>query len=340
MAHETFIDTSGSAHRSIYGTGHYAPNSLFPARGGSGIGMTVVTRPPSGLPKSGRLLTPGRACDNPDVSDRKRGIYLPMLTPDLQDLRIDVGSGERHPTGNRSGSSRRRPVLLACCLALMCMPSAARAARPMVTDDARITDPYACQLEAWQKVLRGSREYWAFPACNPTGNLEITLGVNDLPGDDGGRVTDYVLQGKTLFREFETNSYGWGLAAGIVRHADPMPGQGRTGATYFYLPYSASFRDDLFIVHLNLGAQDNRDRDAKPVIYGAGTEINFTRRFALIAEIYGDSLGSPYYQAGVRIWVVPGRFQIDATQGARFGDFGESRWWTIGVRLISPPFLK
>jgi hypothetical protein len=210
----------------------------------------------------------------------------------------------------------------------------------MITDDARITDAGACQLEAWQKTLRDSREYWAFPACNPTGNLEITLGANDLPYGNGGRAIDYVLQGKTLFRELETNGYAWGLAAGVVAHADPMPGQGRMSAAYFYLPFSASFRDDLFIVHLNLGAQDNRDRDVKPVTYGAGTEINFTRRFALIAESYGDDRGTPYYQAGVRIWVVPGRFQIDATQGARFGDSKESRWWTVGVRLISPPFLK
>jgi hypothetical protein len=263
-----------------------------------------------------------------------------MLTPGLRDPRNDIGTGKRCPAVDRAGDFQLRPMLLACCLALMCMPPSARAARPMVTDDARITDPGACQLEAWQKNLRDGRERWAFPACNPTGNLEITLGVNDLPGDDGGRLTDYLLQAKTLFRELETNGYGWGLAAGVVAHADPMPGQGRMGAAYFYLPFSASFRNDLFIVHLNLGAQDNRDRDAKPVIYGAATEINFTRQFALIAETYGDSLGSPYYQAGVRIWVVPGRLQIDATQGARFGDLSESRWWTVGVRLISPPFLK
>ena len=241
---------------------------------------------------------------------------------------------------SRPATTRRRSTLVAYCLVLMQAAPSARAARPMVTDDARITDPYACQLEAWQKSTRSGHEYWAFPACNPTGNLEITLGVNDLPGDGGGRIYDYVLQGKTLFRELETNGYGWGLAAGVYAHADPMPGQGRMGASYFYLPFSASFRDDLFIIHLNLGAQDNRDRDAKPVVYGAGMEINFTRRFALIAETYGDSLGSPYYQAGVRIWIIPGRFQIDATQGARFGDFSESRWWTIGVRLISPPFMK
>jgi len=248
-----------------------------------------------------------------------------MLTPDLQTPKRGV---------------RRCKALLAGCFAMMETAYSAHAARPMITDDARITDAQACQMEAWQKVNRGSREHWAFPACNPTGNLEITLGVNDLPDGSGGRNNDYVLQGKTLFRVLETNGYGWGLAAGMMRHADPLPGQPHASAAYFYLPFSASFRDDFIVLHLNLGAQDNRDRDAKPVTYGAGTEISFTRRFTLIAEAFGDDRGSPYYQAGIRLWAVPGRFQIDATYGAHSGEPGATRWWTIGVRLISPAFMK
>jgi hypothetical protein len=210
----------------------------------------------------------------------------------------------------------------------------------MITDDARITDAQACQVEAWQKVNRGSREHWAFPACNPTGNFEFTLGANDLPDGSGGRLNDFVFQGKTLFKPLVTNGYGLGLAAGVVRHGDPQPGERHTSAAYFYVPVSLSFRDDLVVLHLNAGAQDNRDRDIKPITYGAGTEINLTQRFALIAETFGDDRGSPYYQAGVRLWAVPGRFQIDATYGAHAGERDATRWWTIGVRLISPPFLR
>lgn len=236
--------------------------------------------------------------------------------------------------------ARRYAALLACCLVLAQPVSSAHAARPMITDDARIVDASACQVESWQKVSQGRRERWAFPACNPTGNLEFTFGANDLPDGNGGRANDYVLQGKTLFRTLEINGYAWGLAAGVIRHNDPAPGQGRLSAAYFYLPISVSFKDDLFIVHMNLGAQNNRDTGTKPFTYGLGTEVNFTPRLALIAETYGDDRNRPFYQAGVRFWVVPGRFQIDATRGAQSGEFGSSRWWTIGVRLISPPFLK
>jgi hypothetical protein len=230
------------------------------------------------------------------------------------------------------------PILIAAGLALL--PPAAHAARPMVTDDARITDPQSCQIETWTKSTRAGREYWAFPACNPTGNLEWTLGGNTLPDGTGGHVGDYLLQGKTLFRQLETNDFAWGLAAGIIRHGDPLVGQDRTSATYFYVPISASFADDRLIIHVNVGAQDNRDTDSKPVTYGLGSEINLTQRFALIVETYGDNRTRQYFQGGVRIWIVPGRFQIDATRGAQSGDYGGSNWWTIGLRLISPAFIK
>ncbi len=42
----------------------------------------------------------------------------------------------------------------------------------------------------------------------------------------------------------------------------------------------------------------------------------------------------------VCVWVVPDRVQIDATVGAQAGDYGASRWISIGMRLLSPPFLK
>lgn len=234
------------------------------------------------------------------------------------------------------------PLCLAAIL-LLAWPGAftlSRAARPMVTDDARLVDPGACQLEAWQRVNHGSRERWAFPACNPTGNLEVTLGGNDLPDGTGGRASDYVVQGKTLFRPLETNGYGFGLAAGAYFHGDPAPGQGKLKNAYFYVPISKSLMDDQLVLHVNLGAQNDRDAGNRPWTWGVGAELSLTSRVVLVAESYGDDHARPSYQAGLRCWVKPNRFQIDTTLGAQAGDIGASRWFSIGVRLISPPFLK
>ena len=234
----------------------------------------------------------------------------------------------------------RRWFPIALVLALAGTSGSSRAARPLITDDARWVDPGACQVEAWQKVNRGSREYWAFPACNPTGALEITAGGNNLPDGEGGRINDYVLQGKKIFRPLETNGYGFGLAVGAFFHGDPAPGQGQLKTAYFYVPISKSFLDDKLVVHVNLGAQNDHDARARSWTWGIGTEINITPRFAFIAESYGDDRARPYFQGGVRFWIIPNRFQIDTTIGAQSGDIGATRWFTTGLRLISPPFLK
>jgi hypothetical protein len=233
-----------------------------------------------------------------------------------------------------------RRSLIAIILCLAHGAHCSHAARPMVTDDARTVDPGACQVEAWQRVNRGSRERWAFPACNPTGSLELTLGFNDLPDGNGGRLNDYLIQGKSIFRALETNGYGYGLAVGTFLHGDPVPGQGRLKSAYFYVPISASFLHDRLVVHANIGAQNDRDARTRPVTWGLGAEVTVTPRFILIAETYGDDRSRPYYHGGIRFWVVPNRVQVDTTIGARSGDMGATRWWTVGLRLISPPFLK
>jgi len=219
-------------------------------------------------------------------------------------------------------------------------PSPCFAARPMITDDARITDPGACQVETWRRNNRDSTEFWALPACNPTGNFEMTLGGNSLPNDTSGRSHDVIMQGKTLFRPLESGSYGIGLAAGVVQHTDPEPGQGRLSSAYFYVPVSKYFLEDKVALHLNLGAQNNHNTGAKSMTWGIGTEITLTPRFILIGETFGDNHTQNSYHAGVRIWVIPNRWQIDTTMGAQSGNIGATRWWTIGLRLISPPFLR
>ena len=40
-------------------------------------------------------------------------------------------------------------------LSLFCAPLAAHAARPMVTDDARLTKDGSCQVETWIKAYSG-----------------------------------------------------------------------------------------------------------------------------------------------------------------------------------------
>jgi hypothetical protein len=229
------------------------------------------------------------------------------------------------------------------CLALAAALAGAdaRAARPMVVDDARIVDAGACQLETWRRFNRDSQENWALPGCNPTGNIEFTLGSAELPVDDLG-VRSYTrtvqMQGKTLFKTLETNGYSYGLAVGgVVRSrgaADQVPNY------YGYMPFTRSLLDDRMFVHANVGVQRAGELPVNSLTWGIGTEYGITSRVFLMVETYGDNHHRNSYQGGVRVWVVPNRVQIDATVGTQAGDYGGSRWISVGLRLLTPAFLK
>ena len=88
----------------------------------------------------------------------------------------------------------------------------------MVTDDARIVDAKACQVESWATGRRGSTEYSMQPACNVTGNLELALGITRTNAHGHGQTSNRLLQGKTVLRPLQTNGWGLALAAGSVGH--------------------------------------------------------------------------------------------------------------------------
>ena len=55
-------------------------------------------------------------------------------------------------------------ALLALLLLVLLKAAPSFAARPMMTDDARIVESKACQLETWYKDTKEAREFWAYPA--------------------------------------------------------------------------------------------------------------------------------------------------------------------------------
>lgn len=215
---------------------------------------------------------------------------------------------------------------------LAALASAAQAARPMITDDARLTDAGACQVESWAHVHRSEREFWVLPACNPFGNLELTAGGALAYADGQRQGSGRVVQLKTLLQPLSSNGYGIGLAAG---YAAP-PGAAHAAAPYVYVPLSVSLADDRLVVHANLGHTRQREQPRKHLTWGLGGEWQATPRLFAIAESYGQERGSPFFQAGLRYWLVPERVQIDTTWGSRLGHVHEQRWLSLGLRLISP----
>lgn len=237
------------------------------------------------------------------------------------------------PAAPTRRGSRKFRAGIAATLLLALPPPPAQAARPFVTDDARLTTAGSCQLESWVRSYRASTEFWALPACNPGGNFEITAGGGLARSDGAPNSHDYVIQAKTLFRELSPNGWGIGLAAGRVMHPAVNPGPNLLGNTYAYVPASFSFLDDKAVVHANLGWLRDRATRRDNLSWGIGGEWAFNERLSAIAESFGDNRNKPYWQAGLRVFIVPQRVQIDGTVGQQMHGPHESRWFSLGLRL-------
>lgn len=216
--------------------------------------------------------------------------------------------------------------------AVLAAAAPAMAARPFMTDDARLTTEGSCQLESWTRHYSDRNEFWALPACNPGGNFEITAGVGRFRSDGQPGSQDQVLQGKTLFRTLQTNDWAWGLAVGRVWHPSIQPGPNNLGGTYLYLPLSVSTLDDRMVFHANLGWTRDRHTRLQATTWGAGVEYWIHPGAMVIAETFGDDRQKPFVQTGVRFSVVPGLFQIDATRGTQPGSQGRNTWTSLGIR--------
>lgn len=214
----------------------------------------------------------------------------------------------------------------------------AMAARPLITDDARLVDAKSCQLESWMQVQSGGNEYWALPGCNPTGNLELTLGGSMQRADGRFDASNIQFQGKTLLKPLQSNGYGIALAAGLVHHPN-AESKRVAGNVYVNVPVSLSFADDRFVLHVNAGARRDTEARQDRVTWGVGSETLLHPRVYLVGETFGENKGHPSFQAGLRFWVIKDRVQIDTTYGNAFGGGAAQRFFTIGLRLLSPAFL-
>ena len=217
-------------------------------------------------------------------------------------------------------------------LSLFCAPLAGHAARPMVTDDARLTKGGSCQVETWIKAYSGGHEFWALPACNPFGNFELTLGTaaSKLSGETTSH--DYIVQAKTLFKELNPDGWGFGVAIGTAQHENKLhPGPNGLGSTYVYFPISHSFLEDQLITHVDFGYTHFKETSKESLTWGVGSEYKLRENLLYVLESFGDQHTSAYVQTGLRYSVVPDIFQIDTTVGRQFNK-DDSDWLSIGIR--------
>jgi hypothetical protein len=230
-------------------------------------------------------------------------------------------------TGSRATTCLRAALAIACCTGCV----AAHAARPMITDDARTVDAGACQLEAYRKNNHGSHELVALPACNFFADTELTVGAARNVEDFKSGRSGIVAQVKKVFNPITPTELGTALSFGAIFNRNDVAGE-RVRQQYVNLPVSIPLRTDSML-HINIGILRDRELRETRSTWGLALEKELTERLTVIAEAFGDSRVKPLAQTGLRIWIEPNRFQVDATVGAQRGD---GRWVSLGIRLLAP----
>lgn len=220
--------------------------------------------------------------------------------------------------------------LMTLAILLICS-GAGHAARPFVTDDARTVDPGGCQLESFVKLQQRTREseFWFLPACNPLGNLEMTVGATNLSHTPNPS-RSLILQGKTLLKPLRTNDFGLALTVGTQQTVPAIPLM--RWSPYLNLIASFSFLDDKVVLHTNAGSLRDGPASRTRGTWGLGSEIAMSERLYAIAESYGQEGDRPSKQVGFRYWIEPNRFQVDTTLGVQYG----RTWVSFGIRLLFP----
>jgi hypothetical protein len=210
---------------------------------------------------------------------------------------------------------------------LLLVAPAAEAARPFVTDDARVVDEGGCQIETFVKRQHkfDESEFWFVPACNPWG-AELTAGYIGVNSTESGDSRAAILQAKMLLKPLETDGSGFALSVGAV--------SGSTTSPYLNTIGSFSFAGDRVVVHANLGGLRDGTANRTRGTWGVGAEIlMIAPRLYGIAESYGMTGEKPTLHAGLRIWIAPNRVQVDTTVG-RQQSSPARRFATVGLRIL------
>jgi len=229
---------------------------------------------------------------------------------------------------------RNTPALCSVALVAAFISIFAHASRPLITDDAHLLDTGTCQVESYYRHERAGHEWGALPTCNPWGLFELQIGGTRAV-NEGERDDRVIVQAKTIVKPALPNSWGMALTAGAQDALRPGATR-RFGDAYVNVPLTISWRDDTFMLHVNGGLDHDRYERTTRYTWGIAGEAAASDRLSLMAEAFSTGARIPFWQAGGRVSLVPQRVQVDATLGGQWRS-GLARFWSVGLRVITPP---
>lgn len=226
---------------------------------------------------------------------------------------------------------------LGLCLLSTIWLSSAQAGRPLVVDDAAVVPESACQIESWYERADDAQARWLNVGCNPSTHTELSLGVARLQMLDESNATANSWQIKQLLRPYDERSTGYALAAGSqrVRRAN-------NSESFVQGISTTPLKGEQQLLHLNLGLvrqHKNTGVKTRPS-FGAAYDVSVGTNTRAVLESNSLIGERPNWQLGIAHELVPGHIQLDASLGSAYGDWRESRQFTVGVVFVSAALLR
>ena len=195
-------------------------------------------------------------------------------------------------------------------------------AQQMFVDDAEVTTYRSFQIESWY----GSRESWFLAAISPVRGLELGTGIG-FDSRDAFDPSNWILEAKFARVNLEERGSAIGLAAGLVYNFD-----GDFEEYFAYIPVSRMILNNSSVLHFNAGFDAVLVEEwSYDLITGIRGDFGITDRFTLLTEVAAANFDDAFYQAGIRISLVPDLLEMDITYGEGFRRMETAPGFNIGI---------
>jgi len=218
------------------------------------------------------------------------------------------------------------------------------AGRPLITDDADVVAPGACQIESWMQRTRNEgpseKTLWLNAACSPADRTELGLGgARGVSGIDRGTLTTW--QVKHVIQRYDDASPG--LAVALADQRDRRSHRHALGDTSAIGIASFPLAGDTLMAHVNAGVtrawNTNTHRYRGRGIWSSALDMGVAPRTRAAIEAYGVTGERPAWQVSLRHDVTPDRMQIDASAGHTFGRNAANSIVTVGIVITTASLL-
>ncbi len=210
--------------------------------------------------------------------------------------------------------------------------------RPMTTDDATLTNARSCQVESYFQHAHRDGQLWLLPACNPTGNYELTAGAQlDAPAD-AANALQYTLQGKWVWPQgMDTvNHFASIGASGGAFYLDTLHnGPSAWSSVFAYVPLTVRWTDTVQ-THFNLGWNRDLLGEHDDLTYAAALSHDLGNDYSVFVELYGVGRAPPFAQSGGAVLLLQGSLQLDATFGRPINSSWRDSIFSVGIEWYPP----